>query len=859
MMILFNHSFPSIDMCVLHYLSGSRYKYKFINFYLKHKPCFPPKFHDIFKRYMILYLSCETVDLNGVTDLIRVLHNNMQSVNIHCKKPFSKTVNKQIYESKNEDTGSKTPKMYLESKYQTKTQLISGLSTKLKHSIPYKFTKSPILIEQHYPNSNKELLSFVLTCINYKQDMSLVENFIDNFIQQLMDSRIYYDIDKFKIFQLVYESFVELQPMFLKSKYMIKDKYSPQSDTLMFKLLETCRTTYSHELFQLIYDMTSTNELFRLFIHKWLKDMYIYEESLGSLIDISNAHNPHVITKTYQLMLYIYHSICSSINTEHINTTFYINVLNIMWRHLTRYISSITSLHMTIPSLLLTSTTTAITNLSSSIHAMNAILNMKGNPIIFELHKKFISINIRYMAGFVKKFNDKTSIADITSFIDMLPNMIFIIKYYRHFKNTKDMKFILDSYIKYATSSNYYLCKYDNLGIVSDDTIVKADDKYKIYSYPHTVYEIVTCIQFMYPRVKITKKTYMFLVNYYIYVVKNLSHWTHSEQDYIIEVLTDLLLKYSRNRVKITCKCHEKNKLFVHSLIDQLSTINKEIKVTLEALSEYKKSYTIDNIGQILYNRHSISARRNILNLILRHLYDYEFSKIYYSDMIIYNLINTLNDSLYTFTSKNLKKYYVKFPRETRRIAKYFMNNTYGILEALNSIYKHIIDYDVSSNRIFSDDFDLFNRSFIKNIIIDNMYFKPELIEDMRPIYDKDIPKLKYLKPLTYKKIDLDMYPSIKYLSELKPLVETHNKILHSEPNDSSNITKYLDPIMGTPITNPIALPDCDEVMDRSVLEEMLMYNNINPFTQKTIYLSDVIEYNKTDKAKQTIEQFMKK
>ena len=70
---------------------------------------------------------------------------------------------------------------------------------------------------------------------------------------------------------------------------------------------------------------------------------------------------------------------------------------------------------------------------------------------------------------------------------------------------------------------------------------------------------------------------------------------------------------------------------------------------------------------------------------------------------------------------------------------------------------------------------------------------------------------------------------------------------------------EFLDPIMKIEIKDPILLPKCNNIMDKSVLEEMLLYNNMNPFTQEELYMDDVLKYNEEENSKNIIQNFLKK
>ena len=881
-MRLFNHIFPSIDMCILHYLSGNRYKYKFINFYLAHKACFPPKFHEVFKRYITVYLSCETIDLNGVTDLIRVLHNNMQSETNETYKYDSgyNSENEENYENIHIETKNDivSPRSYDESKYQTKKQLKCGLSMKLKNTMQYKFVKTPILIEKHDPNSNKQLLSFVLSCIGTRKRSLLVQNFVNNFIHQLINSRIYYDIDKFKIFKLVYTSWPELELLFLNNEYMISENMLLdhttvlQSETFIYKLLETCRDAYSHKLYEEIYQLFNTNLSFYRFLNAWLLTIYTHEGTQN--YESSNAHNPYVITKTYQLMLYINSRVNNGKNKDQLH------ILDKMTRvHIEKYITSYTSIHLIMPSIMLTSPMNTVTNLTSSLTTIGNILNMSKNPIIGNIFKEYISNNICDLVEFSNNIhghylhnddnNDDDNNKDkyYSIFLNRTLSIARLVRRYRHFQNIKDLKIIINKYINFVEKSQYYEDTYVKLGISTDDDD-NNDDKYKndtfkIYAYPHIISEIVQFIDFTYPHIKLTKKIYIFLINFFIYITKHPSHWTPPEWYYLLEKITYLLIKYSRNRIKIKFLNHEKNKILIHTLVTTLSKITKDTIETFDTIRRSNSNFTTENATTIINGLHTPHLRKYILQLILRHLDEPTLRKIYYSNIIIYKLINTINQVLFTFTPKSLKSYFSKYPKEQKKIIKYINNNTTEIITCLDNIYGKIIEYDTQDERIMSNDIHKFDSSLVKNIVIDNIFFNPENLKDQRPMSEKDVLKFKHLKPLTYHRIDLTQYPNIAKLEELHVKCKEHMATLKSHLNpqineENSNTCRVkLDPIMGTPIVTPLALPDCDEVMDRSILEEMLMYNNTNPFTQKNMFMNDVLAYNETEKAKKQIEKFM--
>lgn len=68
---------------------------------------------------------------------------------------------------------------------------------------------------------------------------------------------------------------------------------------------------------------------------------------------------------------------------------------------------------------------------------------------------------------------------------------------------------------------------------------------------------------------------------------------------------------------------------------------------------------------------------------------------------------------------------------------------------------------------------------------------------------------------------------------------------------------KYLDPILNTPITDPIILPESQVILNLDTIKKHLENNNDDPFNRRPITLNQIIEYNQTDEIKEKINQFV--
>ena len=68
------------------------------------------------------------------------------------------------------------------------------------------------------------------------------------------------------------------------------------------------------------------------------------------------------------------------------------------------------------------------------------------------------------------------------------------------------------------------------------------------------------------------------------------------------------------------------------------------------------------------------------------------------------------------------------------------------------------------------------------------------------------------------------------FLQDLKILKDKHEEL------DLINVPeKYLDPIMGSIIKEPIYLPQSDTIMDKSIIMRYLLDKEENPFAEKDL------------------------
>ena len=67
---------------------------------------------------------------------------------------------------------------------------------------------------------------------------------------------------------------------------------------------------------------------------------------------------------------------------------------------------------------------------------------------------------------------------------------------------------------------------------------------------------------------------------------------------------------------------------------------------------------------------------------------------------------------------------------------------------------------------------------------------------------------------------------------------------------------EFLDPIMSTPIEEPVVLPETDVIMDMNVISTHLLSSHTNPFTRSKLTIDILKEYNEREEAQELVNKF---
>jgi hypothetical protein len=248
-----------------------------------------------------------------------------------------------------------------------------------------------------------------------------------------------------------------------------------------------------------------------------------------------------------------------------------------------------------------------------------------------------------------------------------------------------------------------------------------------------------------------------------------------------------------------------------------------------------------------------IQNKKNLLYILLRKLKHPKLRDLFYENAIRDKFINTLNETLFEYTPNNLKKYFNSYYGRVRKYTNYVSNDT-ELYKIFNSIYECVFKRDMEKLYIQNINSEINTKkskihmkeeSLFRNIIEEPAFFNSD--------------NIRYLNDFKYIKLNGELKYSIlcsldEYVEQLEFQKTQTNHLLNIEFTD-----EFLDPIMKTEIKIPVVLPGSNTIMDKQILEEMLLYNNINPFTQEELYMKDVLKYNETEEAQILIENFLKK
>ena len=917
-MFFFGVEYPSIDSYIIEQFVNNGTS--FILFYMKYKPLFSLEFQKIFNRYLIHYLCGNYMSFDGMRHLIKVLHNRILLKNINdtktCQLLRSMKKTKENIETKYQDRNemidilkikfkntiyykfSSNQVLYkidniIKQKYETySSDLLSFIinifisQKKMKQFID-NFFKT--LIDSHlYRNTDK--LQLFLLLFNIKN----IDNEYNINTQTLSSSS-----SSSSTFGHLFNN---IKNLILHNKYIISPKNSSSVDTLFYNLVSNSDDIHCHDFYKYVceeyndyppnstshhiynldtgkkmvcsiseyeknhetVDSDSDNETniqiispFKEIFDMWIESVISYEILNFKNNQATNTHTHKFLKSVYYLLIYMLHHTTLTDTKDKLFK--YIKKLNTIY--LSSTIVSIELLEVQLEKYSFT--------ILDSLQAENCkVLLNKYKKIIHIRNNIFTKLAFRYSleyytSNLIKRMNNISNkhSENLEELICDIKDFIRLVCYYKETSNMKLYKQFNKLCIEKILLSKNYKHKYYNLGIYSYDINNEENDTFKTqillnesdeFLNPHFIADYLKFIYFCYPKTKINKQMYILLVDFFIFTIKEKDIWTISELDNIWNKLIFLIYKYSNTRKNITFPEEEKNIYFIHCILKRLHNMNLDMKGLLQIVNNYKltndtsmKKY-IDSINYI-------QNKKNLLYILLRKLKHPKIRDLFYENAIRDKFINTLNETLFEYTPNNLKKYFNSYYGRVRKYTNYVSNDT-ELYKIFNSIYECVFKRDMEKLYIQNINSEINTKkskihmkeeSLFRNIIEEPVFFNSD--------------NIRYLNDFKYIKLNGELKYSIlcsldEYVKQLEFQKTQTNHLLNIEFTD-----EFLDPIMKTEIKIPVVLPGSNTIMDKQILEEMLLYNNINPFTQEELYMKDVLKYNETEDAQILIENFLKK
>ena len=312
---------------------------------------------------------------------------------------------------------------------------------------------------------------------------------------------------------------------------------------------------------------------------------------------------------------------------------------------------------------------------------------------------------------------------------------------------------------------------------------------------------------------------------------------------------------------------HTKN-----NILFKLNTFDSDFIVPLKQLfidmEKYREEQGFTN---------KIKARSKILRLIALH-YDETFEGNFNNDTFISfytNHINSIfskiNDIFRGFLSEKNKMFlykYLLYLESSIDFIKILYNICgkdeqsiffFKIAEVYYNIFKVLLesglyaDFTITINEsyakiipeAFADSFQLIfikifsnlhrlttNKFFIKNVAINNFFYDKKALVTSKEKYGEFL---------------------VNNANKLSDVIDTFITNINNEIEiiktgeitfDEDIPDKFLDPIMCTPINNPIMIPSVEQVVDKYTIYNHLIFNETNPFTNEVLTILELERYN---------------
>ena len=299
---------------------------------------------------------------------------------------------------------------------------------------------------------------------------------------------------------------------------------------------------------------------------------------------------------------------------------------------------------------------------------------------------------------------------------------------------------------------------------------------------------------------------------------------------------------------------------FLNSLVDLSIHIHN-----LPGMDQYsERIFHQSNIIKIFLEKSFVTSNKDLFIVLFTEFDNVLSNKMQDLRNLILNATNLEFNMLNTY-HKNLDIYLNHIKNFISYIELCFWSNngpfnnanvdiTYHFCKFMYCIFKNMFDKNSSIIKInysFSNvtmNFWSLFKKYILNLFVyqfSAIFKLPNVIETLHTFYP-DIEEFIDLFDIEFDTTFLD-----EYKSSIKRLEAT------VFPNDLPN--EFLDPILFTPIINPMILPESGIIIDRTVIMSYLLENKYDPFNRQPITFEQLEHFNSLENTKEKCQEFILK
>lgn len=199
----------------------------------------------------------------------------------------------------------------------------------------------------------------------------------------------------------------------------------------------------------------------------------------------------------------------------------------------------------------------------------------------------------------------------------------------------------------------------------------------------------------------------------------------------------------------------------------------------------------------------------------------------------------------------NLKPEYIHNSLNFTKIVSTFVFFTYSLLDGKN---KHIYDFNFKKNKInFSWDIIIKD---IHSFIVNNWEEKKKEIIRITPEIEHWYDSKNFIK---LNEIVSNTEDNELLFKEITNQIEEHLVNIKNNNDVYDTPSEFCDPIMMTPIQNPVLLPESKIFMEKSVIISHLINDSTDPFNRTPLSKDKLEEFNNLEETKKLLMEFKMK